>query len=61
MTSEAGGGAAMGTLAVETQVTITGSYGSYYQIKTQQDMTGFVPMDCVHKKKIITLNMSATI
>jgi uncharacterized protein YgiM (DUF1202 family) len=61
MTSEAGGGAAMGTLAVETQVTITGSYGSYYQVKTQQDMTGFVPMDCVHKKKIITLNMSATI
>lgn len=60
MTSQPGGGAAVGTLAVETQVTITGSYGSFYQVKAQ-NMTGFVPMDCVHQKKIIALNMSAAI
>jgi uncharacterized protein YgiM (DUF1202 family) len=54
------GSAVVSTLAVETQVTVTGSYGSYYQVQAAT-LTGFVPQECVHKNKIITLNMSATI
>jgi len=60
VTSEPENGKALKTLKAETQVTITGSYGSMYQIKAGSE-TGFVPQDCVHKNKIITLNMGATI
>ena len=52
--------AAVGTLPVETQVTITGTYGSMFQI-TANSATGFVPQSCVHKYDIITLNFSATV
>ena len=59
LTSEAGG-AVIKTLKAETQITITGMYGDMYQVKAGS-ATGYLPMDCVHKKNIIPLNMSATI
>jgi uncharacterized protein YgiM (DUF1202 family) len=48
------------TLQVETQVTVTGTYGSMYKIKAGAS-EGFAPQSCVHKYKVIPLNMTATI
>lgn len=54
------GGTATQTLKAETQVTITGMLGDMYQVKAGS-ATGYLPMSSVHKKNIITMNMSATI
>lgn len=54
------GGTPTQTLKAETQVTITGTFGDMYQVKAGS-ATGYLPMDSVHKKNIIPLNMSATI
>ena len=59
LTSEPGG-AVIKTLKAETQITITGMFGDIYQVKAGS-VTGYLPIDCVHKKNIIPLNMSATI
>ncbi len=48
------------TLKAETQVTVTGTYGSMYQIKSGS-ARGFVPQSCVHKYDIIPLNLKATL
>lgn len=48
------------TLKAETQVTVTGTYGSMYQIKSGT-AKGFVPQSCVHKYDIIPLNLKATL
>jgi uncharacterized protein YgiM (DUF1202 family) len=48
------------TLAPETQVTITGSYGSMYQIEAGLNK-GFVPQSSVHQYRIIPLSLSATV
>ncbi len=47
------------TLQIETQVTITGSYGSMYQIRAGS-AEGFVPQSSVHKYDIIPLSLKAT-
>ena len=47
-------------LPAETQVTITGTYGSMYQIKAGS-ATGYAPQSCVHKYNIVPLNLNATI
>ena len=52
--------AVLQTLQPETQVTVTGSYGQMYQIKTGS-MSGYVPQSCVHKYSIINLNLHAVI
>ena len=48
------------TLAYNTQVTITGSFGSMYQIKAG-DKSGFVTKVNIHKHRIIDINLKATI
>ena len=45
-------------LAAETQVTITGAYGDLYQISVDSKK-GFVPKSCVHKHRIVTINLKA--
>lgn len=52
--------AAVQTLSAETQVTITGKYGSMYQVQAGA-ATGYVPQSAVHKSKIIAVNLGATI
>lgn len=54
------GGTVTQTLKAETQVTITGTHGNLYQVKAGS-ATGFLPMNSVHKKNVIKLNMTATI
>lgn len=51
---------AVSTLNLETQVTITGSIGTMYQI-TANSATGYVPQSSVHKYDIISLNFSAKV
>ncbi len=50
--------ASLQTLNVDSQVTITGTYGSYYQLKAGS-VTGFAPQNCVHKYNIMMVNLSA--
>ncbi len=53
-------GAVTQTLTTETQLTITGTLGDWYQV-TAGSVSGYLPMSSVHKKSIIPLNTSATI
>ena len=53
-------GAVIQTLTTETQLTITGTLGDWYQV-TAGSASGYLPMSSVHKKSIIPLNTSATI
>jgi Bacterial SH3 domain./Putative peptidoglycan binding domain. len=52
--------AVLQTLQAETQVTITGAYGSMVQVSAGP-ASGFVPQRCVHKYNIVPLNLKATI
>ena len=45
-------------LAAETQVTITGMYGSFYIIRVDSK-SGYVPKTSVHKHRIISISLSA--
>lgn len=47
-------------LKSKTQVTITGSYGSMYQV-TAGSKSGYAPKSCIHKYSVVTLNRKATI
>ena len=49
-----------GTLTMQTEVTITATYGSMYGIKAGS-VTGYVPQRAVHKYNVMTLNLNATI
>ena len=48
------------TLTAETQVTITGAYGDLYNIKVNSK-SGYVPKKSVHKHRIFTINLKATL
>ena len=48
------------SLAPETQVTIVGAYGNLYKI-TVDSKTGFVPKTSVHKHRIVTISLKATV
>lgn len=60
MTSQPGSGDTIASLTYNTQVTITGTYGTYYQITTSESQSGYVPKASVHRYRIISLNLSAT-
>lgn len=52
--------AAVATLKYETQVIVTGSFGDMYQI-TAGAQSGYVPKVSVHKHRIVTINLKATV
>ncbi len=45
-------------LAAETQVSIIGAYGDLYKIRIDSN-NGYVPKNCVHKHRIVTINLKA--
>lgn len=49
-----------GTLPVNTQITVTGSYGPMYQVKAGQK-SGYVLKTNVHKYRIIPIELRATV
>jgi uncharacterized protein YgiM (DUF1202 family) len=53
-------GSTVKNLSVETQVTVTGTIGGFYQVQAGA-ASGYVPQECVHKNKVITLKISATL
>ncbi len=60
MTDEPYSGSLVKTLAFNTQVTVTGTYGELYQIKAGQDK-GYVPKTSVHKHRIMDIDLNATL
>ena len=48
------------TLQFNTQVTVTGTYGSMYQI-TVDSKSGYVSKNSVHKYRVVTIDLKATI
>ncbi len=60
ITDEPGSGNVIATLVYNTQVTVTGTYGTMYRIKAGSD-TGYVPKTSVHKHRIMSINLKATV
>ena len=59
MTDQPGSGSTIANLTYNTQVTIIGSYGTYFQI-TSGTLSGYVPRSSVHKYRVISINLKAT-
>lgn len=58
MTDQPGSSNVMQTLTANTQITITGTFGSAYQVSVNSQ-TGYVAKSSVHKYRIIDINLKA--
>ncbi len=58
MTDQPGSGNTLANLTYNTQVTLIGSYGAYYQI-TSGAQSGYVLKSVVHKYRVIPINLKA--
>ncbi len=58
MTDQPGSGNTLANITYNTQVTIVGSYGAYYQVSSGAQ-SGYVPKSSVHKYRVINIDLKA--